>query len=221
MKYGTAFAILAALTAVYAFRNGGWLYVLLWPALSFALVSIAYFGVGIVVFGKRPDGNLSAGRSLLLAPFLVYLTLVWHLVRCLSREPAFNQLTENVFIGRRLLSHERPSHFDHIVDLTCEFNEPRELRSSGYLSFPTLDGHLTLPNVLLQRVAQIAELDGNIYVHCAQGHGRTATFAIAYLLHVGISTSVDDAVDYVLNRRPDAHLNRSQRAMLGSIYGGG
>lgn len=221
MKYGTAFAILAALTAVYAFRNGGWFFVLLWPALSFALVSIAYFGAGVVIFGKRPNGTLSQGRSLLLAPFLVYLTLVWHLVRYFSRESAFNQLTDNVFIGRRLLSNERPTHFDHIVDLTCEFNEPNKLRSSGYISFPTLDGYFTHPDVLLERVAQIAELDGNIYLHCAQGHGRTATFAIAYLLHVGISTSVDDAVNYVLDRRPDAHLNRSQRVMLSSLYDGG
>lgn len=221
MKYGTAFVILAALLAIYAFRNGGWFYILLWPALSFALVAIAYYGVGVFVYGKRPNGTLSLARALFLAPFLAYLTFIWHLIRCFSREPAFNQLTENVFIGRRLLSHERPAHFDHIVDLTCEFNEPFGLRSSGYISFPTLDGHFTLPDLLLKRVAQIAELDGNIYVHCAQGHGRTATFAIAYLLHVGISTSVDDAVKYVLERRPDAHLNRSQRAMLCSIYDGG
>jgi hypothetical protein len=81
MKYGTAFAILAAPLAIYAFRNGGWFYILLWPALSFALVSIAYYGAGVVVFGKRPNGTLPPGRSLFLAPFLVYLTLVWHLVR--------------------------------------------------------------------------------------------------------------------------------------------
>ena len=221
MKYGTGFAVLSVLTAIYAVRNGDWHYLLLWPALSFGLVSIAYFGAGVIIFGKRPNGTLSVGRSVLLAPFLMYLTLIWHLVRFFSSESAFNQLTENVFIGRRLLSHERPTHFDHIVDLTCEFNEPHGLRSTGYISYPTLDGHFTLPEVLRQRVAQIAELDGNIYIHCAQGHGRTATFAIAYLVHVGIAASVDDAVNYVLDRRPDAHLNRSQRAMLCSIYDGG
>ena len=213
--------ILAVLLATYAFRNGGWFYVLLWPSFSFALVSIAYFNAGVVVFGKRPNGTLSLGRSLMLAPFLAYLTFVWRFIRFLSRESAYNQLTDNVFIGRRLLSHERPTHFDHVVDLTCEFNEPLGLRSSGYLSFPTLDGHFTRPELLLQRVAEIAELDGNIFLHCAQGHGRTATFAIAYLIHVGISTSVNDAINYVLERRPNAHLNRSQRAMLCSIYDGG
>ncbi|MDA7978202.1 MAG: dual specificity protein phosphatase family protein [Pirellulales bacterium] len=137
----------------------------------------------------------------------------------MSREPAFNQLVDDVYIGRRLLSRERPSDFDHIVDLTCEFVEPDALRSSGYISFPTLDGHYPDTSTLLARVARVAELDGTVYIHCAQGHGRTATLAIAYLIRQGISSTVDDAVAYVLERRPDAHLNRSQYRMLCSAYG--
>jgi protein-tyrosine phosphatase len=221
MKYGSAFAILAMLIAIYAVREGGWYFVLLWPALSFALVSIEYFGVGVFIFSKQPSGTLSIGRSILLAPFLVYLNFVWHAVRFFSREAAFNQLTDYVFIGRRLLSHERASNFDHIVDLTCEFNEPRALRKSGYISLPTLDGHYADKETLLQSVARIAELDGTVYIHCAQGHGRTATLAIAYLIQQGISETIDDAVNYVLERRPDAHLGRAQRTMLESIYGAG
>lgn len=121
MKYGTAFATLSLLFAIYAISSGGWSYLLLWPFVSFALVSAAYFGVGTRIYGKLPDGTLPLFRWILLLPFLAYLSLVWHALRLFSREPPFSQLTDNVYIGRRLLSSERPPDFDHIIDLTCEF----------------------------------------------------------------------------------------------------
>ncbi len=58
MKYGIAFTLLAALIAYTAIINGGWAYLLLWPALSFLLVAFAYFGAGPTVFGKQASGTL-------------------------------------------------------------------------------------------------------------------------------------------------------------------
>lgn len=217
MKYGIIFTLFAVLIACVAIANGGWAYFLLWPSLSFLLVAIAYFGAGPIVFGKQPDGTLEPTRQLLLAPFLLYLWLVWHIVRMVSRESPYDQLTESVFIGRRLLSSERPIHFDHIVDLTCEFNEPLALRSTGYISLPTLDTHHPSLDELRRRAEIIANLDGNVYIHCAQGHGRTATLAIAYLIHIGHSTSNEDAIKYVLDCRPLAHLGRSQHKILQAL----
>ncbi len=217
MKYGITFTLFAALIAYVGIVNGGSGYFLLWPALSFLLVAIAYFGAGPIVFGKQPDGTLEPIRQILLAPFLLYLWLVWHIVRLVSRESPYDQLTESVFIGRRLLSSERPIQFDHIVDLTCEFNEPSALRSTGYISLPTLDTHHPSLDELRRRVEMIANLDGTVYIHCAQGHGRTATLAIAYLIHIGHSVTIDDAIEYVLDRRPLAHLGRSQRKIIQAL----
>lgn len=217
MKYGIAFTLLAALIAYIGVVNGGSAYFLLWPALSFLIVAIAYFGVGPGVFGKQQGGTLEPIRQILLSPFLLYLWLVWHIVRLISRESPYDQLTESIFIGRRLLSSERPVQFDHVVDLTCEFNEPSAMRSTGYIVFPTLDTHHPSLEELRRRVEIIANLDGTVYIHCAQGHGRTATLAIAYLLHTGHSATVDDAIKYVLDHRPLAHLGRSQRQILQAL----
>lgn len=217
MKYGIAFTLLAAVMAYIAISNGGSAYLLFWPALSFLLVAIAYFGAGPRVFGKQPCGTLEPIRQILLAPFLLYLWGVWNMVRLISREAPYHQLTESVFIGRRLLSSELPQQFDHVVDLTCEFNEPFAMRSTGYISFPTLDTHHPSIEELRKRVEIIAKLEGTVYIHCAQGHGRTATLAIAYLLHIGHSATVNDAVRYVLERRPLAHLGRSQRQILQAL----
>lgn len=217
MKYGIIFTLFAALTAYIAISNGGLAYFLIWPSLSLVLVAIAYFGAGPIVFGKQQNGTLEPIRQILLAPFLLYLWLLWHIVRLVSRESPYNQLTESVYIGRRLLSSERPIQFDHVVDLTCEFNEPSAMRLTGYISLPTLDTQQPSLEELRRRAEIIAKLDGTVYIHCAQGHGRTATLAIAYLIHIGHSTRVDDAIKYVLDRRPLAHLGRSQRKMLQSL----
>lgn len=217
MKYGIAFTTMAALIAYIAIINGGLAYLLLWSALSFLLVAFAYFGAGPTVFGKQQSGTLQPIRQLVLAPFLLYLSLVWHMVRLISREAPYDRLTESVFIGRRLLSSERPKQFDHVVDLTCEFNEPSAMRSTGYISFPTLDTLHPSIEELRRRVEIIANLDGTVYIHCAQGHGRTATLAIAYLIHTGHSATLDEAIRYVLDRRPLAHLGRSQRQLLQAL----
>jgi hypothetical protein len=217
MKYGITFTLFAALLAYVAIINGGAAYFLLWPAFSFFIVAIAYFGAGPIVFGKQPDGTLEPIRQILLAPFLIYLWLVWHVVRLVSRESPYDQLTESVFIGRRLLSSERPVQFDHIVDLTCEFNEPSVMRSTGYISFPTLDTQHPSLDELRRRAEIIANLDGTVYIHCAQGHGRTATLAIAYLIHIGHSSTTEEVIQFVLDHRPLAHLGRSQRQLLQAL----
>lgn len=59
MKYGVLFSSLALLLALYAFTYFGWLLLLLWPALSFGVVGLAYLTLGHRVFGKRPDGSMS------------------------------------------------------------------------------------------------------------------------------------------------------------------
>ncbi len=139
------------------------------------------------------------------------------MVRLISRETPYNQLTESVFIGRRLLSSERPKQFDYVVDFDMRIQRTFRNANYWYISFPTLDAHHPSLEELRKRVEIIANLDGTVYIHCAQGHGRTATLAIAYLLHTGHSATVDDAIRYVLDRRPLAQLGRSQRQILQAL----
>jgi hypothetical protein len=63
MKYGAAFAILAALIAIYAIRNGGWFYLLLWPALSFGLVAVAYLNAGSATIMQHPHRAASSAGT--------------------------------------------------------------------------------------------------------------------------------------------------------------
>ncbi len=59
MKYGIVFLLVAGILTYYGGLIGGWGWLLLWPALSFSIVALAYLGSGVKVFGKRRDGTIA------------------------------------------------------------------------------------------------------------------------------------------------------------------
>ena len=65
-------------------------------------------------------------------------------------------------------------------------------------------------------VAQTATLNGTIYIHCAEGHGRTGLFAAALLVKLGYFNTVDDALEFVKSKRHLVRLGRRQLATLAS-----
>jgi protein-tyrosine phosphatase len=214
MKYGIAFLFVAIALGVFALKGGGW-WLLLWPSLSIAIVASAHLGLGPRVFGKRLDGTMSALAYILLLPYLLYAWCVWHISRIFSREPVTNEVTPGVWIGRRLLSHELPPNVDAVVDLTCEFVESRALRSvARYISCPFLDAMAPEPDMLVKTARQAAAVDGTVFIHCAQGHGRTALFASLYLIAAGKAASVDEALARIQSVRPLARVNSSQLRAL-------
>lgn len=214
MKYGVLFAIVATLLVASAVLHGGWQWILLWPAVSLGTVAAGYLYVGPAVFGKSSRGVLSRFAQLFLFPYLLSVWFLWQSLRLVKREPAYHELTEGVFIGRRLLLHEYPNNINHVIDLTCEFNESGVARSATYYTFPILDGSVPAAFQLREWAMAVARLSGNIYIHCAEGHGRTGLFAAALLLVSGHSKTPDDALRYVMSRRPMVRLNRQQTAVL-------
>jgi protein-tyrosine phosphatase len=218
MKYGIQFAIVAFLLVTLAFSQRGWHFLLLWPAVSFAIVSLGYLHIGPRVYGKSNRGCLSPMTQLVLLPYLLFLWATWYAVRTVTREPAFNTLTENIVIGRRLLSHELPGDIDHVIDLTCEFNEPQSLRSLSYHSFQILDGAVPSPDQLREWVDRISKLSGNIYIHCAEGHGRTGLLAACMLMYLHHSQTPDESLRYIRSKRPLVRLGHRQLAVLNDFH---
>src|SRR5205823_6211275 len=94
---------------------------LLWPAMSFLLVALAYAGAGPRLFGKRPDGRLTWWLLPFLLPFLLLTWSTWHLYRRLSREVVASEVVLGLWIGRRPLRNEVPPGVGLVVDLTAEF----------------------------------------------------------------------------------------------------
>jgi hypothetical protein len=206
----TALAVLGCLAAFASWRLGapaGWF--VAWFAGACLIIAAAYALNWPGVFGKTAKAPARMLHQLLLLPYLAYTRLVWHLVRLLSSEAAWNPLIEGVRIGRRLLRHEIPADIDLVVDLTAEL--PRMASGATYLCLPILDAGVPDSATLVQTITSVSSAK-RVFIHCAQGHGRTALFATCVLIHRG--HSAQSAVDAVLAARPRARMNGVQRAFV-------
>ena len=213
MKYAITFAMMSAVLAVGAFVYPAAAILLIWAAISFGCVALAYAGFGARVFNKGSDGRIPWLIKFLLLPYLFYTWIIWHVYRLVSREDSYNCIDDDLVVGRRLLTSEVPDGFDHYVDLTAEFEDPAPIRSKhSYRSFPILDA--SIPSEEELKSAVESALDGRTYIHCAQGHGRTGLFALALLNHRGQIDSAKDGIELLKSLRPAINLNRKQSCFI-------
>ena len=213
MSYRHLLTLLGLVLVVLGVAERGWFLPAVWLGGNFLVLGVAHGCGSHRVFGKREDGTLPLWSRFVFLPLLIYTTLVWNVIRLLSREPASNAVTDELVVGRRLLAFEAEGEFDNFVDLTAEFTEPSAIRrSAAYRSFPILDGAAPTPEALRAAVASLRP--GRTCIHCAQGHGRTGLFALAVLLSSGVARSVEEGMRMLSAVRPAIRLSRDQRRCI-------
>jgi protein-tyrosine phosphatase len=213
MSYQHLLTLLGLVLMGFGYFLGSWGVVAVWLGLDFLALAIAHHQCAHGVFGKRRSGTLPLWSWLLFLPLLAYTYAVWHLLRMLGREPSSNEVTPQIFVGRRLLPLEVSEAYDNYIDLTAEFAEPPPLRDrAAYRSFPILDGAAPRPEDLLAVVNSLRP--GRTFIHCAQGHGRTGLFALALLLRTGAIRSAEEGMRMLHAVRPAIRLNRAQWACI-------
>lgn len=222
MQYAFVFALLGSacgfvgLTAVEP--TGGCSLVFIHPAVSFLLLALAYAGTGSAILGKRADGGRVWWARVVFAPYLLLTRFSFGLYKLFGRHAPWCEVVPNLFLGRRLTVTEA-NRFDTaaVLDLAAEFSETRSLRSPDhYLSVPVLDATPPTVEQLTTAVRWIADQLAHrpVFVHCALGHGRSASVVIAYLLHAGQVTTIRDGLRRVRGLRPGVGLSASQRRGL-------
>ena len=217
-RIGFLFALIAVLLVLLGPIRGGWYYAAIWPALSFVVAGSGYWKFGPRVYGKRLDGTLAWSRYPVLLPYFIYSWSVWHIFRLIKTENPYEELLPDVLIGRRLLPAELPEHVDRVLDLTAEFPEPAAIRRKvGYLCFPILDASAPSSRELVNLAKSLDRESGVLYIHCAEGHGRTGLVAAAVLLQRGIAESPAAAIARLKVVRPRVRLNTAQRTCLDSV----
>jgi hypothetical protein len=223
IRYAVLFLVLAAVALLIAVRIDFWLVRLLaaWWVLDFGLLSAAYGGFGPRLLFKQRNGRRPKWAAFLYAPYFLLNELTFLVYRLTMRQPAYVQIVPNLFLGRRLTSWEarclRVLRWRAILDLAAEFEEVEYLRRERfYRSLPVLD---TMPprseelsagvDWLTKRVAE-----GPVLVHCALGHGRSATVVVAYLVATGAALTVAEGMALVRCKRPGARPNSRQLLAL-------
>lgn len=186
-----------------------------WFGMGFVLVGFAYAQYGAGIFGKRLDGGRFWLNRLILCPFLWLNYAMWYLRhRLLSREDICNEVAPGIWLGRRPLDGELPASVTTVVDLTAEFSATNQARKLNYLCVPTLDGCAPDFEEFRQLMSNLSSSCEPVYLHCAAGHGRSATVAVALLVARGLAKDLNEAERIVKSRRPLVSIKNPQRELL-------
>ncbi|MGR8980041.1 MAG: phosphatase domain-containing protein [Gammaproteobacteria bacterium] len=213
MKIAISSLIAGILLCYLGLTVGGLAFFAVWLGISFLITAWGYAFGAAGIYGKQADGQLAFWSVLLHLPYFLFLLSVWHAIRRLNRENAFDRITDDIMIGRRLLVGELPDDIATVVDLTAEFHEPSGLIANiNYIALPILDSSVPDLNALNEIIAGLP--DGKTYIHCAQGHGRTGLFTAFLLIKRGIVKGPDAALVLLKKKRPALSLTAEQNRYL-------
>jgi protein-tyrosine phosphatase len=204
--------ILAVIFGWLAISHHWWL--LLWPASVMLAIAFVYVIRAPRAFGKRPDGTLAWFAWPLWGPWLAYMWIAHEGARKLTREPVANEVLPGIWVGRRPAAGELPPNIAIVVDLCAEFPAARGVaQGRTYVTIPTLDATAPTPDQIARCVDQIEAAGGPAFIHCAFGHGRSATVAAAVMIRRGAATLADVEAK-MKAQRPRIGLNAVQRKHL-------
>lgn len=214
-----AFRYLAGvlLLSAAAIRCRPWGALLLWPALSMAIVAAGYLRLGPAIFGKT-DGVVPWSTCWALGPCLLgqHLSCLHYRRQC----RAWDQVTANVWIGRVLSEREAEravqSGVTTVLDLTAEFSRAEAFRNVGYRNIPILDLAAPTFDQLHATARFIARRAGDdiVYVHCKIGYSRSAAAVIAWLLESEKVGNVAEGIALLERIRPSIVIRPEIRVAL-------
>jgi len=190
-------------------------------SLSFFLAALGYGCLGPGIFLKRNDGSVPFWGYLLHWPYFLFYWLTFVILQCTDRTLPYAHIAENLFLGRLPTFVDRPKIEEigivNVLDLACEFPEPRFLRrASTYTCVPLMDTEAPRLSQLEEAVEWISRsvLSGPTFVHCAFGHGRSVAVVTAYLMSEDPALTVEGVVRRLKNSGQRVHLSANQVKQL-------
>jgi len=149
-----------------------------------------------------------------------------------SHSTDYSLITPYIYLGSDLCkgwtcpSHAREFQKLNIkteINLEIEHDEPVAPQLEIYLRIPTFDDSAPTQDQLIIATETInrSVLSKKVtYVHCKNGHGRSPTVVAAYFIRYQ-NMSVDTAISFVKEKRPEIHIEKVQIAALDQFARGG
>lgn len=191
-------------------------------AISFTIVTLGYAALGPRIYGKSAaTGRVSWVFWIALLPVHALNALAFFLVRRYGGENWCDEVLPGVLLGRRLTGSEgalmKERGVASTLDLTSEFEDPAFVRALPHKTITVLDDSAPTAEQLREGLAWLSTAPRPVYVHCALGHGRSATFVAALALATGAAADAASAEAVLKKIRPGVRLNGVQRASLASL----
>ena len=214
MFVGLVFAGAGGTLLAIAALSAGAAWILAWPGVAAICVGLAYAARRARWLGKTSGGEVRLWARLLYAPLHALFYAAWWLSG-LWGEAAWDEVAPGIFVGRRPDRGGLPPNVGWELDMTCELQVPLGVRTApGYRCIPTLDGLAPRVEVLRNLILRFRDREGTIFVHCAKGHGRSATVAAGLIVTRGLAPDVPAAVAMMQRARPRVRLSGHQRRRL-------
>eukprot|EP01060_Flectonema_neradi_P000800 TRINITY_DN10495_c0_g1_i1.p1 TRINITY_DN10495_c0_g1~~TRINITY_DN10495_c0_g1_i1.p1 ORF type:complete len:253 (+),score=26.62 TRINITY_DN10495_c0_g1_i1:38-796(+) len=205
--------------------------ILLWPGAvlsQFGIATIWCPHIGVKLLGKDATGFIPVYRAVIFFPFLL-VAWIWWLIRYVilvcKKEPAYDKVWDNVYVGRYPLFSGFPENTELVVDLTTEmYGMKSKNPACRYVVAPALDTCAPSADVWLNAIKEIIDTrllspSSDIYVHCAYGHGRSGITVAAAMVRIGTCASFETALQHLRETRPSINWQPSQENAAFDLIG--
>lgn len=219
--FGLVFVTLGFILAtnVLSAQSSFVLFLGLWASLNLIVVGLAFIHDLRHVFGKTTSGKLRVANRLLLMPFLLFTEVVRIAQNTFWPTPKWSEIVPGLYVGRICNRQHLPKDVSVAVDLTAEFPTPRSMCSNlRIVCLPTLDGGTPDWSQCQAALNIVDPAREHAYVFCANGHGRSVTFAAILLGYHGHCSSAEQAVEKITSARAFASPNRDQIEFIETAY---
>lgn len=137
----------------------------------------------------------------------------------------YSKVTDKIIVGsdlclgRNCKSHEKEFGKLNVsveINVAAERVETPPKDVISYTHLPVVDGYAPTKEQFDVGTSIINEAvkDGRtVYVHCKNGHGRSPTLVAAYLMRFN-NFDAGEAIDKIMKRRPEIHIETSQKKAL-------